>query len=83
MVQYCPRHAHGGVRIFPVEHVQINADRQGQHYDQHTEHDRIVGQIGLRSLRSIIIIFPNVGVALDGPTLVGGSSLAAQNSPAR
>ena len=52
MMQYCPRHAHGGVRIFSVEHVQINASRQGQHYDQHAEHVPIMGQIGLRNLKS-------------------------------
>jgi hypothetical protein len=57
MVQYGPRHAHGGIRIFSVEQVQINADRQGQHYDQHAEHDPIMVQTSLRNLRPAILIF--------------------------
>ena len=29
MMQYCARHAHGGVGVLPVEHVKIKASRQG------------------------------------------------------
>jgi hypothetical protein len=46
MVQYCPRQVHGSVRVFAVEHEEINANRQDQHYDQDAKHAPIIGPIG-------------------------------------
>jgi hypothetical protein len=46
MVQYGPRQVHGSVRVFAVEHEEINANRQDQHYDKHAKHGAIVGPIG-------------------------------------
>jgi hypothetical protein len=38
IMQYRTGHADGNVRIFAVEHVDIKADRKGQHYGRHAEH---------------------------------------------